>query len=423
MRFRRTLLALLAMSLAVLGVRTAHAATAIHLPFPAGTAISIIQGYNGGTHQGVERYSLDLTRDDGKTSGSAALAPAAGTVVWSYPPGAGNGCIGIQIDGGAGLHEMLCHLFLNHSYANGEHVTAAQVLGTVGPPGTVGNNGTAHIHLQLYRVINGDRTPVPYALPDGAPLEGVSLSGGSTYNQWACSANGPGCHIVSLNNGAAAPAPTPSAGRITSASSSSTGGATVHTTRQQGDGLTIGVAVVVTGTGDCLRVHAAAATTAALVTCLPDGTQAVISDGPQTAEGFSWFKLGDVGWSVADYLAPLNAGNSIAAPPPPTAATPAPSAPAPTAIAPPAPAVAPSTAPTAELPNGVAFTVGSTVIVGGTGDCLNVHDAPGTTGTVVQCIPDGTTGQVTDGPVVADGFTWWKLDSRGWVVGDYLKAQ
>ncbi len=425
MRFRRALLALLALSLAVSGLRTAHAATVIHLPFPAGTAISTIQGYNGGTHQGVERYSLDLTRDDGKTSGSPALAPAAGTVVWSYPPGTGNGCVGIQIDGGAGLHEMLCHLFLNHNYTNGEHVTGAQVLGTVGRPGTVGNNGTAHVHLQLYRVINGDRTPVPFALPDGAPLEGVSLAAGSSYNQWACANSGPSCHIASLNNGSTVPAATPTPGTITSASSNSTGGATVRSPRQQGDGLAIGVAVVVSGTGDCLKVHALAATSAAMVYCLPDGTQAVIGDGPQVADGFTWFKLGDLGWSVADYLVPLNSGNVIAAPPAPAAgasATPAPAAASPAASAP-TPAAPTVSAPAPELENAVPFVTGAAVIVTGTGDCLRVHDDPSTAGTVVDCLVDGTTGRITDGPVRSDGYTWWKLDGRGWVVGDYLKAQ
>src|SRR5579884_1641591 len=99
--------------MAVAGVGTSRAAPVIHLPYPDRVAVSILQGYNGGTHQGVERYSLDLTRDDGQTSGSPALAPAPGTVVWSYPPGTGNGCIGIMIDNGGGLHEMLCHLILN----------------------------------------------------------------------------------------------------------------------------------------------------------------------------------------------------------------------------------------------------------------------------------------------------------------------
>ncbi|MHB8574857.1 MAG: peptidoglycan DD-metalloendopeptidase family protein [Dehalococcoidia bacterium] len=425
MRLRRTLLALLVACLTVAGTHIASGATTIHLPFPSGTAISILQGYYGGTHQGVERFSLDLTRDDGKTSGSPALAPAAGVVVWSYPPGANTGCIGIIIDGGNGLHEMLCHLILNHDYANGEHVAAAQVLGTVGAPGTVGNNGVSHIHLQLYRVVDGARTPVPFATPDGAPLEGVSLpAGDGHFNEWACNSSGPGCHILS-QNGAAAPAAsgTPRSGTVTSAASGSSGSASLSAPRQQSDPLAIGVAVQVSGTGDCLRVHAQAATTANTVTCLPDGTRSVITDGPQTADGYTWFKLGDLGWSVADYLQSIGS-SAAAAPTPPVAATPAPSpvaaAPAPTA--PPAP-VPSATSPAPELPIGVPFAVDSAVVVTGTGDCLRVHDQPAVAANVLDCLADGTTGVITDGPITADGFTWWKLDARGWVVGDYLQAQ
>jgi len=454
LRFRRTLLAVAALGLAVLSTRAAHGAAAIHLPYPAGTAVSILQGYNGGTHQGVERYSLDLTRDDGKTSGSPALAPAAGTVVWAYPPGSANGCIGIQIDGGGGLHEMLCHIILNRSYGNGDHVSGGQVLGTVGAPGTVGNNGVSHIHLQLYRIVDGDRSPVPFAPPDGLPLEGVSLPGGdSIFNKWACNGSGPGCHIVSQNGpGAAAPSSsttpsaspsaTPRPGTITSAASSSTGGATIGSPRQSGP-LAVGAAIVVSGTGDCLRVHDSPAIASNVVYCLPDGSQSVITDGPQTADGYTWWKLGDLGWSVADYLQAVNGGSSIAAPPA-ASATPAPAAAAPSPAASPAPASAPapsatpaatpspapaappvntaaSATPQPELPIGVAYAVGDTVVTAGAADCLNVHDSPALGGTVVDCVPDGTSGTVTDGPVQADGYVWYKLDNRGWVVSTYLQ--
>jgi hypothetical protein len=404
----------------------AHGAAAIHLPYPAGVAVSILQGYNGGTHQGVERFSLDLTRDDGKTSGSPALAPAPGTVVWADPPGSNHGCIGIQIDGGDGLHEMLCHIILDRGYGNGDHVGSAQALGTVAAPGLVGNNGVSHIHLQLYRVVGGSRTPVPFAAPDGAPLEGVSLSAGSSYNQWSCNGSGPGCHIVSQNGGSASPA-APRAGTITSDSGASSAGASLSAPRQQA-GLGVGVPVVVSGTGDCLRLRAAPMTSGALVDCLPDGTQAVITDGPQVSDGYTWYKLGDRGWSVADYLVAQGPGSTLATPP-----APAPMATSSgsnsvsagsngAAAAPPAPAST-SASPPVVLPIGLSFTVGSSVVVTGTGDCVRVHSDATVSSSVVGCLPDGTTATVTDGPVQADGFTWWYLDQRGWVVADYLTAQ
>jgi hypothetical protein len=74
------------------------------------------------------------------------------------------------------------------------------------------------------------------------------------------------------------------------------------------------------------------------------------------------------------------------------------------------------------LPIGVSFGVGDAVVTAGAGDCLNVHDEPGLSGTVVDCLTDGTTGTVTDGPIRQDGYTWYKLDTRGWVVSTYLNA-
>jgi len=427
LRLRRTLLGLGGLGFALIQATSAHGAAAIHLPFPAGTSISIIQGYNGGTHQGVERYSLDLVRDDGKTSGSAALAPAAGTVVWAYAPGANNGCIGIQVDGGGGLHEMLCHLLLDRAYNNGEHVATGQILGTVGRPGTVGNNGTAHIHLQLYRVIAGERTPVPFAQPDGEPLEGVSLPKGSgSANQWSCNGGqGPGCHMQSANSSAASPLTAAPNNTITAAASASTSGATLSTPRQANSSLSVGTAVTVTGTGDCLRVHDRATTASNTVTCLPDGTQSVVTDGPTVADGYTWYKLGDLGWSVSDYLTPANSGSSV--PPPATvpvpapAAAPPPSTPAPTPTPQPA-QPSPATA-LPVLPVGVSFAVGDPVAVAGAGDCLNVHEGPSTSGAVLDCIADGTPGIISDGPVRADGYIWYRLDARGWVVSDFLKRQ
>jgi hypothetical protein len=429
LRFRRVPVALIALLAVFVATRTTSAQFVLHLPYPSGVSVSILQGYNGGTHQGVERYSLDLVRDDGKTSNSPALAPAAGTVVWAYAPGERGGCIGIQIDGGGGLHEMLCHIFLNHAYQNGDHVGSGQELGTVGPPGTVQNNGTSHIHLQVYRVLDGQRTPAPFAAPDGAPLEGISLAAGTSYNQWACNSSGPGCHIVSQNGAPSGTAsPTPSTGIITSASAGGTAGATISSPRQQTGPLAVGTPVAVSGTGDCLRVHDQPTTSANVVNCLPDGTQSVITDGPRSADGYTWYRLDSAGWSVGDYLtatgpastatgsngtgaAATSSGSTSAPPPAPQNPTSAPAAP-------PAPA-APSGV---TQPIGVTFVAGASVTVSGTGDCLRVHDQPSVSATVLDCLPDGTKGVVADGPVQADGLVWWDLDGHGWVDGEYLKV-
>jgi uncharacterized protein YkwD len=69
-------------------------------------------------------------------------------------------------------------------------------------------------------------------------------------------------------------------------------------------GITIGAQVQVSGTNDCLRVHSAPSLTAPETVCLPDGFVVPIADGPQTADGHTWWKLGPLGWAVGDYLTP-----------------------------------------------------------------------------------------------------------------------
>lgn len=410
-------------------IQRVAAAPIIHLPFPAGVAVSIIQGYNGGTHQGVERYSLDLTRDDGKTSGSPALAPAPGVVAWSQPPGDQHGCISIQLDNGGGLYTMLCHLLLNRPYNNGDHIAAGQQIGTVAPPGMVGNNGVAHIHLQLYRVVGGDRSPVPFSPPDGLPLEGISLPPGTGYNQWLCNGSGPGCHMLSQNGPGApttttttggTPGPTRSATppAIVGAGASSSGAASLA--RVPAQSLAIGQQVQVIGTGDCLRVHTSPALAANVVYCLPDGAQSVITDGPQVADGYTWWKLSSLGWAVADFLAAVD-GSSVVATPPASSPTPTPqpAAPAQPSTPPPTP---PAASATPALPTGFSFAQGDTVVVAGTGDCLNVRSDPGLSSQVLTCIPDGTQGTISDGPVQQDGLTWYRLLNLGWVDAEYLQS-
>lgn len=68
--------------------------------------------------------------------------------------------------------------------------------------------------------------------------------------------------------------------------------------------LAIGATAIVTGTGDCLRVHSAPQIAADETGCLPDGSAMVIAAGPVTAEGYTWWRLGDLGWAVDQYLRP-----------------------------------------------------------------------------------------------------------------------
>src|SRR6266540_2067301 len=80
---------------ALLPFAPAHAASApqtLPLPFPGGQAVRIIQGYNGGSHQGASQYALDLVLSGAGTSGAQVLSPVDGSVVWAFAPGGGNGC-------------------------------------------------------------------------------------------------------------------------------------------------------------------------------------------------------------------------------------------------------------------------------------------------------------------------------------------
>ena len=139
----------------------AFAAESVAMPFTGGKAVRIIQGYNGGTHQGRSRLGLDLVLADGGTGGAEVVAPFDGTVTWAQGPNAGNGCIAIAMKSGS--HSvMLCHVSLNKAYERGESVTRGQTLGTVGKDGSVGNNGVAHIHYELHsgnRANRGVRSP------------------------------------------------------------------------------------------------------------------------------------------------------------------------------------------------------------------------------------------------------------------------
>ena len=64
--------------------------------------------------------------------------------------------------------------------------------------------------------------------------------------------------------------------------------------------------------------------------------------------------------------------------------------------------------------------VGMKVVVFGAGSCLRFRAEPGLSGEELSCRPDGTTGQVAEGPQSADDHTWWRLDGLGWASDQYL---
>lgn len=94
---------------------------------------------------------------------------------------------------------------------------------------------------------------------------------------------------------------------------------------------------------------------------------------------------------------------------------------------------APTETPLAAAPTATATTpaqpttigVGARVQVVGTGAAkLRMRQTPGTSGTTVKLMPDGTELVVTAGPQDASGYTWWKVQdptgAEGWVAAQYL---
>jgi len=68
------------------------------------------------------------------------------------------------------------------------------------------------------------------------------------------------------------------------------------------------------------------------------------------------------------------------------------------------------------------LTVGAQVVVAGTGQCLNVRAGPGLGEAAIDCLKDGTTIKLGEGPQVVDDFQWWRIDGRdGWVAADWLR--
>jgi uncharacterized protein YraI len=68
------------------------------------------------------------------------------------------------------------------------------------------------------------------------------------------------------------------------------------------------------------------------------------------------------------------------------------------------------------------FAIGDSVYVASTS--LNVRSGPGTGYTVDDVLPYGTTAIIVDGPIFADGYTWYEIEYSdplyGWVAGEYL---
>jgi uncharacterized protein YgiM (DUF1202 family) len=117
---------------------------------------------------------------------------------------------------------------------------------------------------------------------------------------------------------------------------------------------------------------------------MPAGSELVVVDGPVASDGYHWYELemtnGDVAWAIGEGL--TSEGGSV----------------------------------------DPEFDIGDAVVV--TTDRLNLRSAAGTSAAVITVLPYGTKLAVADGPVSANGYTWYQVKTAGgttgWVAGEYL---
>ena len=143
-------------------------------------------------------------------------------------------------------------------------------------------------------------------------------------------------------------------------------------------GFVVDQAVVVNTDG--LNLRDDASSSAGVIEVLPEGTYAIVLDGPVTDTEYSWYLIdvdGLSGYVDGEFLADAVSAGTLAA--------------------------------------------GATVYVN-TGT-LNLRDDATTGGAIVSELPAGTAATVLDGPIDADGYAWYQLDVdgvTGWAVRDYL---
>jgi uncharacterized protein YgiM (DUF1202 family) len=131
-----------------------------------------------------------------------------------------------------------------------------------------------------------------------------------------------------------------------------------------------------------LNIRSAAGTSATIVDTLPTGATGTITAGPTAANGYDWYQLDAGGWVAGDFLALATSG------PPPSGD----------------------------------FAVGDDIYV--FDGPVNLRSAAGLSGTVLEILPQDTTGEVVGGPTAADSYDWYQIETTGgqtgWVAGDFL---
>ncbi len=147
-------------------------------------------------------------------------------------------------------------------------------------------------------------------------------------------------------------------------------------------------ALAVPGFGSPLNVRTAPALSGDIVTAVVQGTVVTILDGPVSADGYDWWQVRlpntATGWAVG----------------------------------------AAEDGPTLRSVQYGNVGIGGRYTVYGAGSRgLNLRAAPGTGGQLLTTLVQGRDVTIMDGPVQADGFTWWYVvttysNEAGWVAGE-----
>ena len=142
----------------------------------SGSGWKVIQGYNGGTHQGTYQNALDLARVGGGTAGSSVISPVSGTVLWNdFNSG------GILIDMGNGYGVAMFHVTFDASLGRGDTVSQGQWLGTISGSGGNGYAVTPHVEIDVWDIASG-RVSAPFIGINA--LSGNELPNNGSYNQY-----------------------------------------------------------------------------------------------------------------------------------------------------------------------------------------------------------------------------------------------
>ena len=152
-----------------------------------------------------------------------------------------------------------------------------------------------------------------------------------------------------------------------------------------------------------LNVRSSPSTNAGIVGIMPQGTQGSVLGGPQSANGYLWWRVStpsSTGWVAGSFLTKVTGQPGATA-----TATPVPTQ---------------SATPTPPVSNPQGIKVGDSVR---TTAAVNMRSTPSLAGTILTVLPQGREGSIVGGPEVASGHTWWRVQTSsgtGWVAGSFL---